>query len=524
MADYIIPTSSGTVTVPHDTRVTYKSLTLVGQDELDWNEPIQRNLVILRDLLDTKMNALFDQHLVPTTHGTKDFGTLTKSFRDGYLTGSLYLDGIKAVSSNTGVVTYSGKDGQTVKVKSVGSGNLELGSTGSGKVILTSSLYLSPLLKLRTLDGLPLCIGDPLKVEGPITATTYNGITLSALALKTELPDISDKANRSEIPTKLSQLSNDPGYLTTHQSLTAYATSATVDTQISGVLTTLKGGVAATHDTLAKLKTGYESAVTALTTTVATNKTAAESANTATVGQVTIEKNRALGIESALSTSIATETTRAQSAESLLTGSLNSEVTRASGVETQLRTDLSSEVTRASASEVTIATSVTTEKNRATNAENFLASAGSLEVTNRVNGDAANTAAITAEQTRATSAESGLTGLINTEKSRAQAAEATLDTKINSETTRSVAADNTITSSVLTEKSRAQSAESVLSNEIAAINLLLTSDTLALDTVQELVTAIKANQASLSLIDLSVKVSRNVRHTCMIGGNGIVIT
>ena len=46
---------------------------------------------------------------------------------------------------------------------------------------------------------------------------------LSSYAKKSSIPDVSGLAEKSEIPTKVSQLDNDKGYLTKHQSLTGYA-------------------------------------------------------------------------------------------------------------------------------------------------------------------------------------------------------------------------------------------------------------------------------------------------------------
>ena len=50
-----------------------------------------------------------------------------------------------------------------------------------------------------------------------------NSIDLSAYAKKTDLPSLDGYALKTEIPTKVSQLENDSGYLTEHQDLSAYA-------------------------------------------------------------------------------------------------------------------------------------------------------------------------------------------------------------------------------------------------------------------------------------------------------------
>ena len=53
---------------------------------------------------------------------------------------------------------------------------------------------------------------------------------------------VGDYAKLTDIPTKVSQLSNDKGYLTQHQDLTNYATKTYVDEQLSNVIGTALGG------------------------------------------------------------------------------------------------------------------------------------------------------------------------------------------------------------------------------------------------------------------------------------------
>ena len=52
--------------------------------------------------------------------------------------------------------------------------------------------------------------------------------------------ELSNKANKNEIPTKISQLLNDKGYLTEHQDLSNYATKSYVDSEIANAQ--LSGG------------------------------------------------------------------------------------------------------------------------------------------------------------------------------------------------------------------------------------------------------------------------------------------
>lgn len=62
------------------------------------------------------------------------------------------------------------------------------------------------------------------------------------------------KANSSDIPTKLSQLTNDKNYLTSHQSLTDYAKKTDVTTADNAIIKTINDNETAVTAALNKLK------------------------------------------------------------------------------------------------------------------------------------------------------------------------------------------------------------------------------------------------------------------------------
>ena len=64
-----------------------------------------------------------------------------------------------------------------------------------------------------------------------------NSIDLSAYAKKTDIPSLDGYALKTEIPTKVSKLENDSGYLTEHQDLSAYALKTEIPS-IDGLATT----------------------------------------------------------------------------------------------------------------------------------------------------------------------------------------------------------------------------------------------------------------------------------------------
>lgn len=372
MADYIIPTATGSITVPHAQRLGYKSMTLVGRDEENWNEPIQQNFVLLRDLLDTKLDKVFDQDLVAVNNGTRSLGTLAKQFKDLFLTNGVYVDGAKALHHVGDVITLNGKDGKTLRIQSLGAADVELGSTGGGKVVSLTDLLLAANKGIGTQDGSALKFLQGITVQGNVTATLFNGINLSTLAAKSELPDISGKADISIVPTKVSDLANDSGYLTEHQSLAAYATTSVVNSSIATSKSSILGGVAATHDTLAKIKSAYESAISQLTLTVTNNKSTADSNHSTLTTALNAEVNRAQSSESSISNAVVAETARAQEAEGNLSDAIDAEVARATGAESTLQAALASETTRAQTAESGLQTSINNEKTRAENAEGGL--------------------------------------------------------------------------------------------------------------------------------------------------------
>lgn len=72
-------------------------------------------------------------------------------------------------------------------------------------------------------------------------ALSYVDVDLSEYA---KLEDIENKADKSEIPTKVSQLINDSGYITEHQSLEGFATEPYVDSQVARIEGNLSSEIA----------------------------------------------------------------------------------------------------------------------------------------------------------------------------------------------------------------------------------------------------------------------------------------
>lgn len=66
--------------------------------------------------------------------------------------------------------------------------------------------------------------------ESDLSAKGYLSSVPDTYAKKTDIPDISGKADKTEIPTKVSELTNDSGYLTEHQDISGKANTADLAT------------------------------------------------------------------------------------------------------------------------------------------------------------------------------------------------------------------------------------------------------------------------------------------------------
>ena len=76
--------------------------------------------------------------------------------------------------------------------------------------------------------------GSPITIDFALSETSENPV-----ANKVIVATLNEKANKTDIPTKVSQLENDSGYLTDHQDLSEYAKTSEVNTAVSSINTTL---------------------------------------------------------------------------------------------------------------------------------------------------------------------------------------------------------------------------------------------------------------------------------------------
>lgn len=96
-------------------------------------------------------------------------------------------------------------------------------------------------------------------------ATEYK-LSYTASDINSKLGQINDLAKKSEVPTKVSELTNDSGYLTEHQSLEGLATESYVDSAITAIPIPDVSGQINTHNTSTSAHNDIRTLISNLTT------------------------------------------------------------------------------------------------------------------------------------------------------------------------------------------------------------------------------------------------------------------
>ena len=181
---------------------------------------------------------------------------------------------ISVVKGSTFLTSHQSLDGYVNAISVSGSGNAITSVSKSGKGItftkdatfLTSHQSLANYYTKSSVDSLlsgksATSHTHSVKINGVTkTIAATGGTAVDLGTYLTSHQSLADYAKKSEIPTKVSQLTNDVGYLTTHQSLANYYTKAEIDAK---GYTTNKGTVTSVGLTL---PTGLTCAINTITT------------------------------------------------------------------------------------------------------------------------------------------------------------------------------------------------------------------------------------------------------------------
>jgi hypothetical protein len=167
--------------------------------------------------------------IIPGVNDTFDLGSLTKQWRDLYLSsGSLYIDGTQILSSNATDLLFTTDTGQGIKFNELGTdnitlqtvdGDIELKSSGGGDILLDPTSGLISVkgnvtmqdgtAKFLSSGGNSIVFGNNLEITGSIvttgniTATSFvgNGSGLTDLVVDLGTAQLND-VDGNNIPAR----------------------------------------------------------------------------------------------------------------------------------------------------------------------------------------------------------------------------------------------------------------------------------------------------------------------------------
>ena len=104
--------------------------------------------------------------IIPSADITYDLGSPTKQWKDIYVgPGSLYVNGSKVLEDDTGTITFTADIDQNIRIKTLGTGILQLGSSTTN-VNIDGTLQIAAGKNITDSAGIKVNFGDNIEMNG----------------------------------------------------------------------------------------------------------------------------------------------------------------------------------------------------------------------------------------------------------------------------------------------------------------------------------------------------------------------
>jgi len=104
--------------------------------------------------------------IIPSADVTYDLGSSSKQWKDIYVgPGSLYVNGSKVLQDDTGTISFSADTDQNIRIKTLGTGILQLGSS-STILQVDSTLQITSGKNITDSSGIKVNFGDNIEMNG----------------------------------------------------------------------------------------------------------------------------------------------------------------------------------------------------------------------------------------------------------------------------------------------------------------------------------------------------------------------
>ena len=337
-----------------------------------------------------------------------------------------------------------------------------------------------------------------VSAEAATRLAADDALSLRTTALEGEMDAVEALAAQNETDLRAEEVARSTKDSDLQSQINALDANTTIDVddlqaQITAEVTRASGVEATNAAAVVTEKNRAEAAESSLQSLINTNIVNISS----NLGDINVERTRALAAEGALSTRLDDVEADFNEADSDLNSAILSEIARASGVEAGLQTSVDSLQTQVTGND----SDILALQNRADNDVGDLQSQLDAEIARASAAEVVNANAISAEQTRAEGIEAGLRTDVDSNQSQITANDSDIlalqvlqaadhsdnQSQITAEVSRAQAAEAVNAAAVVTEKNRAEGIEAGLRTDVDSVQAQVTSndsDILALQNLQ----------------------------------------